>query len=66
MYGLRYGGMGVLGIACVPELVMGMRLCESLNVPAVGVPLDANRCSRWLEECLETTYSLKELERLIS
>jgi hypothetical protein len=59
-------GMGVLGIACVPELVMGMRLCESLNVPAVGVPLDANRCSRWLEECLETTYSLKELERLIS
>jgi len=57
--------MGVLGIACVPELVMGMRLCEELNVPAVGVPLDANRCSRWLGECLETTFNLGELERLI-
>lgn len=57
--------MGVLGIACVPELVMGMRLCESLSIPAIGVPLDANRCSRWLEECLETTFNLGELERLI-
>ncbi len=57
--------IGVLGIACIPELVMGMRLCEGLDIPAVGVPLDANRCSRWLGECLETTYSLEELERLI-
>ena len=57
--------MGVLGIACVPELVMGMRLCEGLDIPAVGVPLDANRCSRWLGECLETTYNVGELERLI-
>lgn len=57
--------MGVLGIACVPELVMGMRLCDGQDIPAVGVPLDANRCSRWLGECLETTYSLEELEKLI-
>ncbi len=57
--------MGVLGIACVPELVMGMRLCEGLDIPAVGVPLDANRCARWLGECLETTFNLEELERLI-
>jgi hypothetical protein len=58
--------MGVLGIACVPELVMGMRLCERLGIPAVGIPLDANRCNRWLDECLETTYSLEQLERLLS
>ena len=57
--------MGVLGIACVPELVMGMRLCEGLGIPAVGVPLDANRCSRWMDDCLETTFSLQELERLV-
>jgi hypothetical protein len=57
--------MGVLGVACVPELVMGMRLCEGVSIPAVGVPLDANRCSRWLGECLETTYNVGELERLI-
>lgn len=61
----KHPGMGVLGIACVPELVAGLRLCESLGIPAVGVPLDANRCSRWLGECLETTFNLEELERLI-
>jgi len=57
--------MGVLGIACIPELVEGMRLCERLGIPAVGIPLDANRCSRWLGECLETTYNVGELEKLI-
>ena len=58
-------GMAVVGIACIPELVMGMRLCDGMAIPVVGVPLDANRCSRWLGECLETTYSLEELERLV-
>lgn len=57
--------MGVLGIACIPELVVGMRLCEAADIPAVGVLLDANRCSRWMGECLETTFNLVELERLI-
>lgn len=57
--------MAVLGIACVPELVAGMRLCESERIPAVGIPLDANRCHRWLGRCLETTFSLVELEDLV-
>ncbi len=61
----KHPGMGVLGIACVPELVAGLRLCESMDIPAVGIPLDANRCSRWLGECLETTFNLEELEKLI-
>jgi hypothetical protein len=58
--------MGVLGIACIPELVAGMRLCEELGIPAIGLPLDANRCSRWLGDCRETTFNMKELEKLIS
>lgn len=57
--------MGVLGIACVPELVVGLRLCERIGIPAVGVPLDANRCSRWFGQDLETTFNLEELERLV-
>ena len=61
----EHPNMGVLGIACIPELVMGMRLCEGMGIPAVGIPLDANRCNRWLAECLETTYSLEQLERLL-
>jgi len=61
----EHSEMGVLGIACIPELVEGMRLCEGLGIPAVGVPLDANRCSRWMGEDLETTFNLEELEKLI-
>jgi hypothetical protein len=57
--------MAVLGIACIPELAMGMRLCEGMDIPAIGIPLDGNRCGRWVEECLETTYSLEQLERLV-
>ena len=56
---------GALGIACVPELVQGMRLCMKLGIPAVGIPLDANRCSRWLKQCRESSFNLKELEGLI-
>ena len=41
---------GVLGIACIPELVSGMRVCAEAGVPAVGIPLDANRCGRWWGE----------------
>jgi hypothetical protein len=57
--------MGVLGVACVPELVFGMRLCAKLEIPAVGVPLDMNRCGRWFDECLDSSFSLDELERLV-
>ncbi len=58
--------IGALGIACIPELVRGMRLRISLGIPAVGIPLDANRCSRWMDRAFESTYSLKELDRLLS
>lgn len=65
--GLReeHTDMGVLGIACIPELVTGLRLCERLAIPAVGLPLDLNRCLRWTGRCLETTFNLQELERLL-
>jgi len=61
----RPGGLGVLGIACVPELVRGMRMCENAGIPVVGVPLDANRCARWMGELQETTVNLARLEVLI-
>jgi hypothetical protein len=56
---------GALGIACVPELVQGMRLCIKLGIPPVGIPLDANRCARWMKECRESSFNPKELEALI-
>ncbi len=57
--------IGALGIACVPELAMGMRLCNKLDINPVGIPLDANRCARWMKQCRESSFSLNELETLI-
>jgi len=58
--------VGVLGIACVPELAKGMRVCHKHGVPAVGVPLDANRCARWWGDFYPNSVNLQELERLLS
>jgi hypothetical protein len=61
----EHPSIGALGIACIPELVNGMRLCLRLDIPAVGIPLDANRCARWMKQAYETTFNLKELEELL-
>ena len=58
--------VGAIGIACVPELVAGMRLCIKLGIPAVGIPLDANRCARWMNKTSESSFNLRELEELIT
>jgi hypothetical protein len=59
------GGLGVMGIACVPELVRGMRMCVKLGVPVVGVPLNANRCARWMGEFRPTSVELEEVSRMV-
>jgi hypothetical protein len=56
---------GALGIACVPELAMGMRLCMKLGIPSIGIPLDANRCARWMKKAYESSFNVKELELLL-
>jgi hypothetical protein len=57
---------GVLGIACIPELIWGMRKCRKNGIPVVGVPLNANRCIRWFGKFLPNSVDLRELEKLIS
>lgn len=57
--------LGVLGIACIPELVSGIRMCVGAEVPVVGIPLDANRCARWWGEFYHNTVNLKQLEKLL-
>ncbi|TNF54511.1 DUF116 domain-containing protein [bacterium] len=61
----EHPGVGAFGIACVPELALGMRLCIKLGIPPVGIPLDANRCARWMKECHESSFNLGELETLL-
>lgn len=61
----EHKSVGALGIACVPELVMGMRLCIEMDIPPVGIPLDANLCVRWMGKAHETSFNLEELEKLM-
>ena len=62
----KYGSIGVLGIACLPELINGMRSCIKRGIPAVGIPLNANRCMRWMGEYYENSFSVEKLEELVS
>jgi hypothetical protein len=57
---------GVLGIACVPELLWGMRNCRKNRIPVIGLPLNANRCIRWFGEFFPNSIDLDELEKLVS
>jgi len=61
----EHPSIGALGIACIPELAMGMRLCISTGIPPVGIPLNANRCARWMSEAHETSFNLEQLEELL-
>ena len=56
---------GVVGIACVLELARGMRLCMRSGIPVVGIPLNANRCARWMGEFHDTSVNLEELASLV-
>jgi len=60
------GPFGVLGIACIPELAWGMRACMKRKVPVVGIPLDANRCMRWMGRFEETSVNLDRLSELVN
>jgi hypothetical protein len=62
----KHGSLGVLGIACLVELVMGMRLCRKGGLPVVGIPLNANRCPRWMGSMHETSVDFQALENLIT
>ena len=59
------GSLGVMGVACIPELVRGMRLCMELDIPVIGVPLNANRCARWTGAFHPTSTSVEAVERLM-
>jgi hypothetical protein len=60
------GSLGVVGVACVPELIRGMRLCMRHHVPVLGLPLNANRCARWMGEFCDNSVNLTVLAKLVS
>jgi len=58
--------IGVFGVACIPELVNGIRLCAKYDVPAIGVPLDANRCIRWMGDFYPNSVDEKKILSLLN
>jgi len=58
--------LAVLGIACIPELINGMRTCSKNGIPVVGLPLNANRCIRWYGKFFPNSVDLEELSKLLS
>lgn len=58
--------IGVLGIACIPELIRGMRKCMKKNISVVGLPLDANRCVRWMGKFNPNSINIGILKKLIT
>ena len=58
--------LGIFGIACIPELVWGIRKCSKYKIPVVGVPLNANRCMRWFGEFFNNSINLNELDKQVS
>jgi hypothetical protein len=58
--------ISVFGIACIPELVNGLRLCAKYGVPAIGVPLDANRCIRWMGDFYPNSVNEKKILLLLN
>ncbi|MFC2119570.1 DUF116 domain-containing protein [Bacteroidota bacterium] len=58
--------IGAFGVACIPELVNGLRLCAKYDVPAIGVPLDANRCVRWMGDFYPNSVNEKKILSLLN
>jgi len=58
--------IGVFGVACIPELVNGIRFCAKYDVPAIGVPLDANRCIRWMGDFYPNSVDEKKILSLLN
>jgi hypothetical protein len=63
---LKYKSFGVFGMACIPELFNGMTLCLKKDIPVIGLPLDANRCVRWMGEFHENSINTEQLEKLLN
>ena len=57
--------LAVFGIACIPELLWGMRKCHNNHITVRGLPLNANRCIRWFGEFFPNSVDLAELESML-
>ncbi|MFC1731307.1 DUF116 domain-containing protein [candidate division KSB1 bacterium] len=58
---------GVLGVACLVELVLGMKKAIDAGIPAQGVPLSYNSCARWTGgELITTDVHLEKINEILT
>lgn len=57
--------LAILGIACLAELKAGMEKCLKYDIPALGIPIDANRCARWMGDFFPNSVNIYQVEKLL-
>lgn len=63
----KHKSVGVLGVACLVELVMGMKTAIDSGIPPQGVPLLYNSCSRWTgNELITTDVYFTKVDEILS
>jgi hypothetical protein len=61
----RYGPLGIVGVACFMDLLVGMLKCMEIGLVPQGVPLVANRCQRWSGEELRSALDVGWLAEVL-
>jgi hypothetical protein len=64
-YSKKSGDIGVVGIACILMLALGMRSASEVGVPARGVPLDYCGCEHWNDTPFASSFPIARLEQIL-
>jgi hypothetical protein len=43
-----------------------LKKCLKYGIPAIGIPLNANRCARWLGDFYPNSVNVEQVERLLN
>ncbi|RKX17962.1 MAG: hypothetical protein DRP35_10050 [Candidatus Zixiibacteriota bacterium] len=61
----KSGDMGVIGIACIMMLAMGMRTAQEISIPARGVLLNYTGCDHWNDKPFGSDFTISSLESIL-
>ena len=61
----KSGDIGVIGIACIMMLAMGMRTAQEVSVPARGVLLNYTGCDHWNDQPFDSDFTFSSLESIL-
>ncbi|UCC45119.1 MAG: DUF116 domain-containing protein [Candidatus Zixiibacteriota bacterium] len=64
-YADRSGDLGVVGVACLMMLAMGMRIARDLKVPVRGVPLNFTGCEHWNDQPFASAFDFDRLKAIL-